>query len=144
MANENTNEGLRHAFDSWSNALNDGNLDSFYGVFDNDAEVLDEDFPWRMTKEEFIDHISFHAGSGDREPLWEHFKWIPRDIITKVWDNTGHVSGFSTFRGKPKDAGFRQRFMGFTTSWYFRDGKWWLVSWHQSPLLGRITGASPT
>ena len=23
MANENTNEGLRHAFDSWSNALND-------------------------------------------------------------------------------------------------------------------------
>ena len=33
----------------------------------------------------------------------------------KVWHKvTGQVSGFSTFRGKPVDAGFRQRFMGIT------------------------------
>ena len=58
--------------------------------------------------------------------------------------NTGHVSGFSTFRGKPRDAGFRQRFMGFTQTWYHADGKWLQVCWHQSPLLGRIHGASPS
>ena len=43
-----------------------------------------------------------------------------------------------------RDAGFRQRFMGFTQTWYHKDGKWLQVCWHQSPLLGRIHGASPS
>ena len=144
MAHDATQDGLRAAFDEWTRALNEGDLGAFYGAFDEESEILDEDYPWRMTKEEFIDHIGFHAGGAGVEGVWEHFKWIPRDIASKVWDTTGHVSGFSTFRGKPRDAGFRQRFMGFTTTWYHRDGKWWLVSWHQSPLLGRIVGASPS
>ncbi|MFN0042379.1 MAG: hypothetical protein ACKVSF_04095, partial [Alphaproteobacteria bacterium] len=103
------------------------------------SETLDEDFPWRMSKAEFIDHIAFHT-----KGLWEGFEWIPREIVVKVWGTTGHVSGFSTFRGKPRDAGFRQRFMGFTTSWYHANGGWHLVCWHQSPLMGRIEGASPS
>jgi hypothetical protein len=61
-----------------------------------------------------------------------------------VVGQTGHVAGFSTFRGKPRDAGFRQRFMGFTLTWTFVDGKWQLLCWHQSVLGGRIAGASPS
>ena len=145
MAYRATKGGLSAAFDNWTNALNSGDLKTFYNFFAGRSEILDEDFPWRMNKEEFVDHIGFHAGVTGNPALWEHFKWIPRDIEAKVWNNTtAHVSGFSTFRGKPVDAGFRQRFLGFTTSWY-HDGKTWkLISWHQSVLAGRIAGASPS
>ncbi len=138
-----TVDGLRSVFEDWTRCLNEGNLDRFWEYYDEDAEILDEDYPWRMTKAEFIDHIDFHAAGGGKG-LWEFFQWLPREVAVKVWGSTGHVSGFSTFRGKPRDSGFRQRFMGFTHTWYHADGRWWLVSWHQSPLLGRIVGASPT
>ena len=145
MAYRATKAGLSDAFDDWTNALNAGDLKSFYNFFDARSEILDEDYPWRMNKEEFVDHIGFHAGITGNPAVWEHFKWIPRDVEAKIWNKTtGNVSGFSTFRGKPVDAGFRQRFMGFTTSWY-HDGKTWkLISWHQSVLAGRIAGASPS
>ena len=111
--------GLEAAFRDWARGLNEGDLDAFWSAFDDDAEILDEDYPWRMTKEEFRDHIDFHAGG---DGLWEHFKWLPREVNVKVWGTTGHVSGFATFRGKPRDAGFRQRFMGFTQTWYHAGG----------------------
>ena len=105
MAYGATKNGLNAAFDDWTNALNAGDLKSFYAFFDARSEILDEDYPWRMNKEEFIDHIGFHAGATGNPALWEHFKWIPRDVEAKVWHkHTGQVSGFSTFRGKPVDA----------------------------------------
>ncbi|MCC6223323.1 MAG: nuclear transport factor 2 family protein [Thermoleophilia bacterium] len=133
-----TPAGLERAFEDWAAALNALDLDTFYSFFAEDSEILDEDYPWRMTKMEFVDHIAFHGG------VWESFQWVPRETAVKVWGTTGHVSGFSTFRGKPRDAGFRQRFMGFTTTWVHADGRWVLVSWHQSVLAGRILGASPS
>ncbi|MSO70109.1 MAG: hypothetical protein EXQ98_07530 [Alphaproteobacteria bacterium] len=139
MKQDATIAGLDATFKDWTRALKEGDLNAFYAYFDENSETLDEDFPWRMTKAEFIDHITFHT-----KGLWEGFEWIPREIAVKVWGTTGHVSGFSTFRGKPRDAGFRQRFMGFTTSWYHANGGWHLICWHQSPLLGRIEGASPS
>ena len=75
---------------------------------------------------------------------WESFEWRPRELHFVVIGDTGHVSGFATFRGKPRDAGFRQRFMGFTQTWVRQEGAWKLLCWHQSPLLGRIAGASPS
>lgn len=141
MKQDATTAGLEATFKDWTRALNEGDLNAFYAYFDENSETLDEDYPWRMSKAEFMDHIGFHTkGKG----LWESFEWIPREVAAKVWGTTGHVSGFSTFRGKPRDAGFRQRFMGFTTTWYHANGAWRLVSWHQSPLLGRIIGASPS
>ena len=138
-----TIEGLDATFSEWARTLNDGELDTHYTFYDAESEILDEDFPWRMSKEEFIDHIGFHAAGGGKG-TWEFFQWIPREVNVKVWGATGHVSGFSTFRGKPRDAGFRQRFMGFTITWHHSDGAWSLVGWHQSVLLGRIEGASPS
>jgi len=143
MKNEATAEGLRATFDDWAGALNKGELERFYNYFEEDSETLDEDFPWRMTKAEFVDHIGFHATGGGKG-VWEFFEWIPREVNVKTWGPTGHVSGFSTFRGKPRDAGFRQRFMGFTVAWHHNGTGWRLVCWHQSVLAGRIDGASPS
>jgi hypothetical protein len=136
-----TAAGLEASFKEWTQALNTANLAVFWGYFHEDCETLDEDYPWRMTKAEFVDHIAFHTrGQG----LWEFFEWLPREVNYRVWGTTGHTSGFSTFRGKPRDDGFRQRFMGFTQTWVHAGGGWKLVCWHQSPLLGRILNASPT
>lgn len=139
-----TKESLQEAFNDWTNALNEGRLDDFYAYFHEDSEVLDEDYPWNMNKEEFVDHIGFHAISNGGEGVWEFFQWIPRETNVVVVGETGHVGGFSTFRGKPRDCGFRQRFMGFTLTWAFVDGKWTVLCWHQSVLQGRIHGASPS
>lgn len=138
-----TASGLQAAFQAWADALNAGDLDAFYAFFDEESEVLDEDYPWRLSKAEFVDHINFHAAGGG-QGLWEFFQWLPRDVEAKTWGSTGNVSGFSTFRGKPRDAGFRQRFMGFTIGWHHTGETWQIVSWHQSVLAGRIEGASPS
>ena len=103
-------QSLEAAFHAWKDGLNTGDLDAFWQAFDAEAEILDEDFPWRMDLDDFKDHIAFHAGG---KGMWESFEWKPREMHFKVFGETGHVSGFSTFRGKPRDAGFRQRFMGF-------------------------------
>lgn len=106
-------------------------------------QVLDEDFPWCMSKAEFEEHLDFHLNGGGKG-LWEFFQWRAREIHFVVVGDTGHVSGFSTFRGKPRDAGFRQRFMGFTQTWVCEQGVWALLCFHQSPLEARILGASPS
>lgn len=141
MSNANTTKALEATFTAWKDHLNTGNLDAFWQAVHEEAEILDEDFPWRMSKADFVDHIHFHAGE---RPLWESFEWRPRELHFVVIGDTGHVSGFATFRGKPRDAGFRQRFMGFTQTWVRQEGAWKLLCWHQSPLLGRIVGASPS
>ena len=143
MQHNPSSESLQQVFNDWSAALNEGRLDDFYAYFHADADILDEDFPWRMTKADFIDHIGFHATSNGGQGVWEYFQWIPRELHIVVVGHTGHVAGFSTFRGKPRDCGFRQRFMGFTLTWAFVDDAWTLLCWHQSVLAGRIDGASP-
>ena len=112
MQHNPSSESLQQVFNDWSAALNEGRLDDFYAYFHADADILDEDFPWRMTKTDFIDHIGFHATSNGGQGVWEFFQWIPRELHVVVVGHTGHVAGFSTFRGKPRDCGFRQRFMG--------------------------------
>ncbi len=139
-----TKGSLEAVFADWTDALNTGRLDDFWAYFHEESDTLDEDFPWRMTKEEIIDHIDFHAVSNGGKGLWEFFQWVPRELHLVVVGQTGHVAGFSTFRGKPRDCGFRQRFMGFTLTWAFDNGKWTLLCWHQSVLAGRIGGASPS
>tara|TARA_B100000686_G_C16721167_1_gene935049 strand:- start:826 stop:1257 length:432 start_codon:yes stop_codon:yes gene_type:complete len=143
MTQKPTVESLKITFEEWARTLNAGELEKHYGFYASDSEILDEDYPWRMSKEDFIDHIGFHAMGGGKG-MWEFFEWVPREVNFKVWGPTGHVSGFSTFRGKPRDAGFRQRFMGFTLSWHYTGAEWLIVNWHQSVLLGRIEGASPS
>ena len=130
---------LETTFQKWAAALNEGDLDNFYGAIDDGIVIFDEDLPWRLSKTDFVEHIAFHI------PNWDSFAWIPRELNFTCRDSVGIVSGYATFRGKPKDAGFRQRFMGFTQTWIESgDGSLKLVCWHQGPLLGQIEGASPS
>ncbi len=129
---------LEHAFRAWTDAFNSGAVDTAYGMMDDEMVIFDEDIPWRFSKAEFQDHIVFHVA------LWESFAWVPRELRFQVHGETGIVSGFSTFRGKPRDAGFRQRFMCFTQAWVPDGESWRMVSWQQGVLKGQIDGASPS
>ncbi|MEM7543790.1 MAG: nuclear transport factor 2 family protein [Pseudomonadota bacterium] len=129
---------LQVSFTGWGEALGAGDLDAFYGAIDEAAVIYDEDIPFRLDKASFVDHIGFHASG-----LWESFAWVPREVKFTEHGDCGIVSGFATFRGKPKDAGFRQRHMGFSQTWVKKGAAWKLVCWHQGPLHGQIEGASP-
>ena len=129
---------LETAFDDWRNAFNGGNLDAAYKAMNDGMVIFDEDIPWRFSKADFVDHIEFHL------PNWESFEWVARELRFQVHGEVGVVSGYATLRGKPRDCGFRQRFMGFTQTWAHVGGGWTLVVWHQSPLSGQIEGASPS
>lgn len=133
-----SSQELETCFKAWRDALNRGDLTSVYAAMDEDMVIYDEDIPWRFSKADFVDHIAFHV------PLWESFQWVPRELRFQTRGDTGIVSGYATFRGKPKDAGFRQRFMGFTQTWLRSGGGWALICWHQGPLYGQIHGASPS
>ncbi|MCB1747687.1 MAG: nuclear transport factor 2 family protein [Gammaproteobacteria bacterium] len=133
-----TLEALEQAFATWRDALNGGDLETCYGLMAEDMVIFDEDIPWRFSKADFVDHIGFHV------PLWESFQWVPRELRFQCFGATGIVSGYATFRGKPRDTGFRQRFMGFSQTWVVDDDAVLLVCWHQGPLHGQIDGASPS
>lgn len=143
MAAKNEPKSLKDAFNTWTKALESGDLETFWDMCHEQSEILDEDYPWRLDKREFQDHINFHLAAGGKG-MWEFFQWLPREMHFVTIGDTGHVSGYSTLRGKPRDAGFRQRYMGFTHTWVREKGTWKLLCWHQSPLEARILGASPT
>jgi ketosteroid isomerase-like protein len=131
-------EDLRAAFDTFVNALKNGDLDGFYAAIDGDAVLMDEDIPFRLSKPDFVDHIGFHTRG-----TWESFAWEPRQLAFRVAGDSGVIAGYSTFRGKPVDAGFRARYMAFTQGWHRGSDGWRMVNWHQSPLNGHILEASP-
>lgn len=130
---------LREAFDRFAATLVAGDLPGFLGLFHNDAVIIDEDVPFRLGKQEFAEHLGFHGPSN-----WESFAWVPRNFRVEVFGDTGFVAGGATFRGKPKDAGFRLRHMLQTMGWHRGDdGQWRIVSFHQSPLVGMVDYGSP-
>lgn len=128
------------AFQNLVSALSSGDLDSFYGAMHDDFVMIDEDSPYRMSKAQFEDHIGFHIGG-----VWDRFQWLPVDTRANAYGNSGSVTGTATFRGKPKDDGFRIRHLLFTQTWTRSDrDAWKLLLWHQSPVDGHIDGASPS
>lgn len=126
------------AFDRMVQALGRGDLDAFYGAMHPRFIMLDEDIPWRLGKAAFQDHISFHTGG-----TWDQFAWVPLATTARAYGRTGVVAGQAMFRGKPRDAGFRLRPILFTQAWVETAGGWQLLNWHQSPVNGLITAASP-
>jgi hypothetical protein len=129
---------LHTAFAALTDALAKGNLDGFYRLMLPDAVIMDEDLPFRVDKAGFRGHIAFHGLDN-----WEGFAWKPQDMRFAVVRDTGAITGFAMFRGKPKDAGFRLRPMMFSQGWVNQKGAWMLASWHQSPIVGHATGQSP-
>ncbi|WP_439533366.1 YybH family protein [Polymorphobacter sp.] len=129
---------LQGAFQAMVDALAKGDLDGFYGAILSDAMIMDEDLPFRVNKEGFQAHIAFHGPDN-----WEGFAWKPSDTRFAVAGNTGVITGFAMFRGKPRDAGFRLRPMLFSQGWSQTAAGWKLVSWQQSPVIGHVTTQSP-
>lgn len=130
--------GLEAAFAALTDALARGDLDAFYDAMLPDAMILDEDLPFRVDKAGFQAHIAFHGPDN-----WEGFAWKPSGMRFLERGTTGVASGFAMFRGKPKDAGFRLRPMLFSQGWVNTGPGWKLASWHQSPVVGHVTGQSP-
>jgi ketosteroid isomerase-like protein len=131
-------KSLEKAFRGLADALATGDLDRFYGVMLPDVMIMDEDLPFRVDRTGFQDHISFHLSG-----IWEGFAWKPDRVSFSAQGDSGAVAGFSMFRGKPRDAGFRLRPMLFTQGWTRNDGVWRLASWQQSPIVGHVQQQSP-
>jgi ketosteroid isomerase-like protein len=133
-----TAASLQQAFQGLTDALARGDLDGFYGVMHADAMIMDEDLPFRVNKAGFQAHIDFHGPDN-----WEGFAWRPESPRFAVSGDTGVVTGFAIFRGKPRDAGFRLRPMLFSQGWTKTAQGWQLLSWQQSPVIGHVTTQSP-
>jgi hypothetical protein len=139
MAETPTQSSLEAAVRGLEHALATGDLDGFYGAMAADAVILDEDLPFAGDKAAFQDHISFHGPAN-----WEGFAWKPKDVRILCQDGAGSVVGFAIFRGKPRDAGYRLRPMLFSQAWAWMQGRWQLVAWHQSPVIGHVSQQSPS
>lgn len=131
-------KSLEQAFLSLTEALAAGDLERFYEFMLPDAMILDEDGPFRVDRAGFQEHIGFHVSG-----TWEAFAWKPRVVSYSTMGDSGAVAGFSMFRGKPRDAGFRLRPMLFTQSWTKIDGVWKLAAWQLSPIIGYVQQQSP-
>ncbi|MDG2243305.1 MAG: nuclear transport factor 2 family protein [Rhodospirillaceae bacterium] len=138
MAETSDTAEFEEAFQTFVQTLATGDLDAFYATIHEDAVIIDEDIPFRLTKAGFKDHIDFHIGG-----MWEGFTWQDRNPNFRTFGDTGLVASFATFRGKPVDSGYRQRHMAFTQGWHNFDEGWRLINWHQSPFDGHILEASP-
>ena len=113
---------------------------AFLSFFDERALFVDEDNPVPMDKAGFADHLDFHTSG-----VWESIGWKPRDEAVKVFGTTGLVTGHFTVRGKPKNAGFRQRHGNFSVicAWdaSSRSGRGLKLA--QSPLLSHRHHMAP-
>ena len=138
MNTEDSHASLDAAFLALSNALASGDLPGFYGLMHGDALIIDEDIPFLGGLAEFKDHSDWHVSG-----IWTGFQWCPRTWNTLAANDSGVVTGYSTFRGKPVDAGYRQRHMFFSQGWTREAAGWRMVNWHQSTLDGHILDASP-
>lgn len=121
-------------------AFGDANAgDAFLAFFDARAMFVDEDNPVPMDKAGFTDHLGF------RRSVWESVTLHPWNHVVKTFGSTGLVTGHFTLRGKPKNAGFRQRHGNFSVvcAWDAGSGEWRGVKLHLSPLQSHIHHASP-
>lgn len=101
------------------------------------ALVIDSDVPFPLDRAGYADHLAFHA------PHWERLEVQLLEVKAQLHGNTGIVSAYVNQRGKPKDAGFRQR-PGYMTAVCTRDGtRWRALALHISPMMAQILQASP-
>lgn len=105
---------------------------------DDDATVIVDDIPFPIDKSRYADHLDFHAAS------WTKVETAMDGVKSGDYGDGAIVSAYYNERGKPKDAGFRQR-AGFVTAVCSRsDNGWRAINLHFSPLLSNILDASPS
>lgn len=101
------------------------------------ALVIASDVPFLLNRASYADHLEFQA------PLWERMEVQLLEVKTVVHGSTGVISAYFNLRGKPKDAGFRQR-PGYMTAVCAKERSGWrAIGLHLSPLMAQIIDASP-
>ncbi len=135
--NETTlNEQFHAAFAGF---LKDGDKDALLAFLHEDAAVILDDTPFILDAAQLRDHLAFHAG------LWERHYLTLRDLRVQVFGSTGLVSANYQDRGKPRDAGYRQRdgMLALVCAWDEAAGAWRGVKLHMNTLLAAIHHSSP-
>lgn len=122
-------------------------MDVFSGPFDyekiadfiaDNALVVSHDVPFPFDKTGYVDHMQFHG------ELWESREFKPEAVEVRVYGKTGVISCYFNERGKPKDAGFRQRPGYMTVTCHLTDNGWQAIGLHTASLLSQILAASPS
>ncbi len=115
-----------------------GTRDAFFAFLADDVLVIDEDTPFVLDRAAFSDHIDFHLSG-----IWDSVGWVPREVRFEVFGTSGVISGSFTFRGKPRDGGFRLRHGNFSMMCALIAGQWRALTFTLSPLQSHILDASP-
>jgi Domain of unknown function (DUF4440) len=115
-----------------------GTREAFFAFLADDVLVIDEDTPFVLDRAAFSDHIDFHLSG-----IWDSVAWMPRDTRIEVLGTSGVISGAFTFRGKPRDGGFRLRHGNFSLLCVLHSGVWRAMTFTLSPLQSHILDASP-
>jgi hypothetical protein len=115
--------------------------EQFLDFFVDAGLFIDEDVPFVLDKRQFVDHVGFHMSG-----IWDFMHWRPRDVHLAVIGETGRMDCAFALQGKPRDAGFRQRF-GICTliARYDRDSQRWQgLNLHMSALQSHVDRCAPT
>jgi ketosteroid isomerase-like protein len=89
-------QDLEAGFKAWQDALNRGDMENFFAAMDDDIVIYDEDIPWRFSKANMIDHLSFHA------KVWDAFQWVPRELRFQTRGDTGLFQASPPFAASPR------------------------------------------
>ena len=114
-----------------------GEYQDFFDFFNEDALIVNEDIPFVLDKPSYQDHIKFLANS------MQNLEWVLRRPEFHLFENTGLVTADLTVRGKPTNAGFRQRHCVLSAVCYWKEAKWHGANLHTSSLLSHIYHMSP-
>lgn len=134
-------DSLRAAFDKGFGILTEsGTPEDFFDFIAEDALFIDEDMPLVLDKTQLRDHIGFHTND-----IWERIYTTWRDLSVEVYGSTGAISANYQLRGKPRDAGYRQRDGMISLLCHYDDtaGRWTLLKCHMGPILSAIYHSSP-
>lgn len=110
-----------------------------------DGTFVVDDLPYPLDKSGFADHCLFHEGG-----LWDTRSLALITFKAHVFDAqdgpAGLVHGTYNLRGKPRNAGFRQRPGHFSAvcAWDTEGERWTALNVHFSPLLSQVLDASPS
>ncbi len=134
-------DSLRAAFETGFGILTEsGTPEEFFDFIADDGFFIDEDMPLVLDKTQLEDHIGFHGNN-----IWERVYITFRDLSVEVYGATGAIAANYQLRGKPRDAGYRQRDgMISVLCHYDADaGRWRALKCHLGSILSAIHHSSP-
>ena len=91
-----SHQELDAGFKAWQDALNRGDMETFFAAMDDDIVIYDEDIPWRFSKADMIDHLSFHA------KVWDAFQWCRASCASRPAATPASFQASPPFAASPR------------------------------------------